>query len=79
MVPDSVKSGTGENLSNFITRKKMDKAVAHLEETDMHIYEISNAIGFCSTAYFCKLFKKHYGVTPQEYRESYSGRLTVHN
>ena len=41
MVPDSVKSGTGENLSNFITRKKMDKAVAHLEETDMHIYEIT--------------------------------------
>ena len=34
----------------------------------LNISEIAYAAGFSDPAYFARIFKKHKGVTPQEYR-----------
>lgn len=34
------------------------------------ISEIAYDVGFCDTAHFCKTFRKHCGLTPQQYRQS---------
>ncbi|WNR46055.1 response regulator [Paenibacillus roseipurpureus] len=63
------KTETGENLSDYIIRLKMERASYLLQHSSDKIYEICNKIGYQNSSYFIKLFRKYYGVTPQEYRD----------
>ncbi|MFD2611330.1 response regulator [Paenibacillus gansuensis] len=67
------KTRTGENLSDYIIRLKMEKAAMLLKQTDDRIYQICTKLGYQNPPYLIKLFKKYYGVTPQEYRDGFSG------
>ncbi len=60
---------TGENFSTFVAKLNVDWAKKLLEETDMHINEISGELGFSEAGYFIKTFKKYEGVTPFIYRK----------
>ncbi len=62
------KSETGELLSDYIIRKRMDKAAYLLKNTNQKIYEISSLLGYQNSNYFARTFKKQFGVTPIEYR-----------
>jgi two-component system response regulator YesN len=62
------KKETGENLFRFINRLRMEKARELLEDESLKIYNISRMVGFADNNYFTKVFKKHFGVLPQEYR-----------
>jgi two-component system response regulator YesN len=63
------KIQTGEGLSDYLHRIRMEKAAFHLRYSTDKIYEISNRLGFNNPNYFIKIFKKHYDMTPQEFRE----------
>lgn len=63
------KAGTGESLSDYIIRMRMERALYLLKNTNMKIYEITTELGYQNPQYFSKMFKKFYGVTPQEYRD----------
>ncbi|MEK5060543.1 DNA-binding response regulator [Paenibacillus sp. FSL H7-0326] len=67
------KSQTGENLSEYIIRLKMEKAAMLLKHTNERIYQICASLGYQNPPYLIKLFKKYYGVTPQEYRDGLNG------
>ncbi|MFC4598370.1 response regulator transcription factor [Cohnella hongkongensis] len=64
------KLETGENISDYITKLKLEKSVMLLKTSTKKIYEISEEIGYHNPHYFIKLFRKYYGTTPQEYRNS---------
>lgn len=63
------KIETGEGVSDYVSRLRMETACHRLKTTDKKIYEISSEIGYLDPAYFIKVFKRQYGVTPQEYRD----------
>lgn len=63
------KLGTGESLGDYLYRLRMEKAVYLIQNTNGKIYEIAKRLGYASVPYFIKVFKQHYGVTPNEYRE----------
>ncbi len=60
----------GETPLNFIIRQKMEHAEMMLITTDMPVKSIAQAMGFDDTSYFNRIFKKHIGVTPQQYRKN---------
>ena len=62
------KLETGEGISEYTLRIRMENAILLLEQSPEKIYEISTLLGYQKTSYFIHLFKKHYGITPQEYR-----------
>lgn len=62
------KSHTGITLSDYITARRLREACALLANTDKQIGDIGREVGGFGTSYFCQLFKKHKGVTPQSYR-----------
>lgn len=66
------KMETGEGISDFLFRMKMEQAVHRLQHTNEKIYEIAESLGYAKTSYFIKLFKDKYGMTPQEYRDRLS-------
>lgn len=63
------KEKVGENCIAYLTRLKMQQAVTLILSGKYRTYEISNMLGYKSSDYFCRLFKKHYGMTPSEYKE----------
>ncbi|WP_231571025.1 AraC family transcriptional regulator [Gordoniibacillus kamchatkensis] len=66
------KLETGENLSDYVNRVRMEKAAHMLLRTQDKIYEIAASIGYQRAHSFINVFKKHTGLTPQEYRDKYS-------
>lgn len=62
---------TGENLTDYITRMRVEKAKALLTQTHDKIHRIGRSIGFESPSYFTKFLKKQIGMSPQEYRDSF--------
>ena len=63
------KEQTGKNLIQSINEKKLEKAQEYLQQTDLKIYEIADALGFENATYFSYFFKKHTGVSPKEYSD----------
>ncbi|MFC0216025.1 response regulator [Paenibacillus chartarius] len=52
----------------YLTELRMEKARSLLAHTGMSLLEISEAVGYTDENYFGKVFKKHMGVTPFQYR-----------
>ena len=65
------KSINGENFSNFVVNAKLEKAAQMLvQERQTSVNEIAQELGYYSPAYFTRLFKGKYGVTPTNYRKN---------
>lgn len=56
----------------YLIRFRLDMASSLLENTAMNITEIAYSCGFKDAPAFYKHFKKHYSLTPVQYRESLS-------
>lgn len=63
------KQETGINLSVYIQERRLEQAVKFLKETSLKVSDIGKMVGYQHTQYFTKLFKKHYGMTPNRYRK----------
>ncbi len=60
---------TGETLIHYIHRRRLSGAVEALDNPALTISEIAWACGFADAGYFTRVFRKHFGVTPQAYRK----------
>lgn len=67
------KLETGENLSDYVLRLKMERASALLADPSLKIYEVALQLGYQNPNYFIKVFKKYYSLTPQEFRLKLEG------
>ncbi|MGQ8871656.1 response regulator transcription factor [Paenibacillus sp. TSA_86.1] len=63
------KAETGEGLGDYMIRMRMERALYLLKNTNKKIYEITSELGYQNPQYFSKMFKKHYGLTPNEFRD----------
>lgn len=66
------KAETGINLNEYVMIEKTEEAKRLLRYSDKSVLAISSYLGFCSQSHFSRIFKKHTGKTPNEYRESHS-------
>ncbi len=63
------KKETGMTLTEYVAKKRVDHAAFLLASTNMQIQNIAQHCGIFDVNYFTKIFKKHKGKTPKEYRE----------
>ncbi|GBF77202.1 AraC family transcriptional regulator [Paenibacillus sp. 598K] len=66
------KSVTGVNFIDYLTELRIAKAKELLRESEMQINLVAEAVGY-QQRYFNRIFKKHAGVTPSEYRGQATG------
>lgn len=52
----------------FLQNYRMKKARQFLLETNLTVYEVAEKIGYFSCSQFNEIFKKHYDLTPDQYR-----------
>jgi len=58
---------------NYIADVRMEHAKELLKNTDFSVAEIAEKIGIANSNYFYTLFKKKYGMTPNEFRNAVIG------
>ncbi|WP_409253202.1 response regulator transcription factor [Bacillus sp. SCS-153A] len=64
------KQDYNATITDYLTSIRMEKAKNLLENPYLKIYEVAYGVGYQNEKYFSKVFKKHEGVTPNEYRQS---------
>lgn len=62
---------TGYSVKNYITHLRMDRAMELLLSSDLSAKQISFICGYEDYSQFLKLFKRHCGTTPTNYRRHY--------
>lgn len=58
----------GCSITEYIIVKRLKEACFLLATSSLSIKEISKQVGLNSDSYFCHMFKKHMGVSPNRYR-----------
>lgn len=61
---------TGESPLQYILKLRLAAAQSLLENTPDPVCEIAEQVGFRDALYFSRLFRKHLGLSPREYRKA---------
>lgn len=62
------KKATGKTVLEHITDIRLQKSVYYLQETNLRVSQITQAVGYSNSSYYCRLFSDKYGVTPNQFR-----------
>ncbi|MDO5143956.1 MAG: AraC family transcriptional regulator [bacterium] len=54
----------------YIRNQRLEQAALLLRTTQDDVQTVSEKLGFCSQSYFAEHFRRRFGVTPTEYRQS---------
>ncbi|MET8831347.1 AraC family transcriptional regulator [Streptomyces sp. NPDC004610] len=65
----------GETPHRYLQRRRVERAMYLLRETDLSATDISFRVGFMSPGTFSRTFRAIVGLSPREYR----GRATARN
>ena len=65
---NKVKALTDCSPADYVRLIRMQCAARMLKEGERSITEIADMTGFCDAKYFREVFRKHFGVSPSEYR-----------
>ena len=59
---------TTQSLTDFIQKERIQSAIQYFNTTNMSVAEVAGNAGFQDFAYFSRIFKKHVGCSPSEYK-----------
>ena len=65
------KKKKGISIGEYIIQERMFLAKELLVNSDLNISTIAIEVGYNNYSHFTKMFKKIYGMTPSEYKESF--------
>jgi len=68
------RAETGESLSGWIARRRVERARALLEETDLSVSQVAHEAGFGSTEALRRHFQAHTETSPRSYRDTFRVR-----
>ena len=61
------------NFSSYVTDRRLEKSKELLADPLVKVYEIAEVLGWADVSNFIKVFKKKFGISPDEYRKVASG------
>lgn len=65
---DLIRKETGKSANEYIQLKLIDTAKLKIADVNKSVSEVAYELGFRYPQHFTRVFKKHTGLTPQEYR-----------
>jgi two-component system response regulator YesN len=71
------KKEVGSSIVDYIQEQRMEQAKRYLASGEFRNYELAEKVGFSNYPYFCTMFKKHTGMTPNQYRSSVKPHYNV--
>ena len=73
-----IKKTTGFNFKELLQRKRLNKAVELMCETDLSISDIIAAVGYENNSYFHRVFKERFHTTPRAFRMNNEKNEIIH-
>ncbi|MDQ6598921.1 response regulator transcription factor [Bacillus salipaludis] len=67
---ETFKNTVGQNFSDYLVQLRLEKARDFLKDRQLKIIDVANLAGFSNSGYFSTVFKKYFGQTPVEFRNS---------
>ena len=67
---------TKMTLSQYLANKKLEHSKVLIRENRLSFSEIARLLNYSSLYSFSKSFKKHFGLSPTEYKKSHSPSKT---
>lgn len=64
------KAETGKPFSRYLIELRMKNAGQMLNNSDLKVSDVAICVGYNDVSYFIQTFKKHYGVTPEQYKKN---------
>lgn len=64
------KKEMGIGFSEYLVNLRLERVCTRFRTSSASIKEIAEESGFCDYPHFCRIFKKHYGVSPASYRKT---------
>ena len=64
-------NSTGKSFSDLLNEIRIENAKELMEDSSLHIADISERVGFADTAHFSRVFKKYTGMSANEYRNKF--------
>lgn len=65
-----LKKHTGKSFLENLVDIRMIKAKQLISENEYKVYEVAEMVGYRDLSYFIRVFKKTYGVTPNNYKKN---------
>ncbi len=66
----------GITFQDYIMRRRLDRASELLHNASASVADVCWSVGFRDASYFTKMFHRHTGMTPSEYRRQWLGSRT---
>ncbi len=63
------KKEKGDSILEYVTGLRLELAKELLRKTELTNEQVADKVGYATSNYFIKLFKKNYGMTPREFRK----------
>ena len=63
------KKKTGISFCEYITKRRIERSKQLLRRSKDTVLSVSQQVGFNNVTYFNRMFRKHEGMTPVQYRE----------
>ncbi|MBR5315476.1 MAG: helix-turn-helix transcriptional regulator [Firmicutes bacterium] len=70
-----IKNHTGMNFREFLCFARVEWSEIQLLDTNKKISQVARDVGFSTTAYYEKYFRKWFGHSPQEHREIFLPKI----
>ncbi|MBO5938381.1 MAG: AraC family transcriptional regulator [Clostridia bacterium] len=64
------KQKLGSSPTQYRTNMKLRKALYFIESTSLTVNEIAEQLNFFDAAYFCKVFRERFGMSPKQYAKT---------
>ena len=65
----------GTNFRDYLTDIRLNRAKKLMETTDLKMYEISDRVGYNNVEHFSRMFKKHFGISPGDYKKDHRMKI----
>ena len=59
------------NFIDYVIKVRLEKAKQFMRDKSLSMNEIAYKLGYDDYSHFSKIFKKHEGMSPADYRKNY--------
>lgn len=68
------KRSFGEDLRSYVSASRLRRVEDMLVSTSLSVKEIADRMGYADTCYLDRVFARHYGMSPVQFRKRNAGR-----
>lgn len=64
-----------ESIYTYIARQRVERSILYMQAKDINLSKIAEMVGYNNPQSFSKAFKKHFGISPRAYMNTFQDRL----